>query len=97
MRKYRNEINSTNSALNNTIETDEEEILNEYYEAIEKKNKIESELEVLNNNKIKLTNELDDFEFNIKKENSQMQMLINMHGKILKKKLMMVFKHSTIK
>ena len=34
------------------------------------KNKIEADLEILNNNRIKLSSELDDFEFNIKKENS---------------------------
>ena len=65
-----NEISGTNNTLNKTIETEEELVLKEYYNAIEKKQKIESNLEVLNNNKIRLSNELDDFEFNIKKENT---------------------------
>ena len=64
------EINGTNNTLNNTIETEEELILKEYYEAIEEKQKLESNLEILNNNKIRLSNELEEFEFNIKKENS---------------------------
>ena len=64
------EINGTNSTLNKTIDNEEELILKEYYEAIEEKQKIESNLEMLNNNKIRLSSELDDFEFNIKKENS---------------------------
>lgn len=64
------EISGTNNSLNKTIDSEEELILKEYYEAIEKKNKIESNLEILNNNRIRLSSELDDFEFNIKKENS---------------------------
>ena len=64
------EINGTNNSLNKTIDNEEELILKEYYEAIEEKQKIESNLEILNNNKIRLSSELDDFEFNIKKENS---------------------------
>lgn len=64
------EITNINNSLNNTIDKEEEEILKEYYEAIDKKSKIESELENLNNNKIRLSGELEEFEHEIKKENS---------------------------
>ena len=65
-----NEINDANNSLNNTIDSEEQLILKEYYEAVEKKQKVESNLEMLNNNRSRLSNELDDFEFNIKRENS---------------------------
>ena len=65
-----NEINSINNTLNKSEFNEEDSVLKEYYDAINKKNSIESELEVLNSNKLKISNELDDFEFNIKKENS---------------------------
>ena len=65
-----NEINDINGNLNETIDSEEEQVLKEYYSALEKKEAIECNLEILNNNKIKLSNEIDDFEFNIKKENT---------------------------
>ena len=64
------EISGTNSTLNKTIDKEEEIVLKEFYDAIEKKNKLETDLEVLNNNKTRLSSEFDDFEFSIKKENS---------------------------
>ena len=64
------EINSNNNILNNTIDKEEETILNEYYKANQRKNKLESDLKVLTNNRIKLNNELDEFELTIKKDNS---------------------------
>ena len=65
-----NEIDGTNSTLNKTVESEEEIVLKEYYEAVDRKNALQANLEVLNNNKSKLSNELDDFEYNIKKENT---------------------------
>ena len=56
--------------VNNTTDKEEENILKEYYEALDKKNKLEVELELLNNQKLRLNNELEEFEYNIKKENS---------------------------
>ena len=70
LEEIRNEINGINNKLNNTIDKEEENILKEYYEAIDKKNKLESKLELLNNQKIRLNNELEEFEYNIKKDNS---------------------------
>ena len=64
------EIDGINDSLNKTIDKEEENILSEYYEALDKKSKLESDIELLNNNKIKLNNELEQFEYNIKKDNS---------------------------
>jgi len=64
------EIDGINNTLNNTIDKEEELILKQYYEALDEKSKLESELELLNNKKIRLNNELEEFEYNIKKDNS---------------------------
>ena len=66
-----NSINSTNSKVNNTIDKEEEKVLNEYYEANKEKEDIATKLELLNNNKLKYTKELEDFEYEIKKDNSK--------------------------
>lgn len=63
-------ITSLNNKLNNTIDKQEEEILNEYYGKVEEKEKISTELELLNNNKIRLNQELETSEYEVKKENS---------------------------
>ena len=70
LEEIRNGISGINNSLNNTIDKEEELVLEEYYKAIDEKNKIETELELLSNKKIKLNNELEEFEYNIKKENS---------------------------
>ena len=64
------EINGINNTLDNTMDKEEELVLQEYYEALDKKTKLESDLEILNNKKIRLNNELEEFEYNIKKDNS---------------------------
>ena len=66
-----NSINSTNSKFNNTIDEEEQRVLNEYYEANKVKEEVATKLELLNNNKIKYTKELEDFEYEIKKDNSK--------------------------
>jgi len=52
------------------MDQEEELILKEYYEALDKKSKLELDLELLNNQKIRLNNELEEFEYSIKKDNS---------------------------
>lgn len=64
------EIKTNENTLNNTIDKEEELILNEYYNTLNNKTNIESELEKLNKEKIKLSNELEVYEYNIKKDNS---------------------------
>lgn len=64
------EINGTNNLLNNSIDKEEEEVLNAYYEAVNIKNNIENELKILNNKKDELNEQLQQFEHIVKKENS---------------------------
>ena len=64
------EINGTNNLLNNSVDKEEEEVLNAYYEAVNIKNNIENELKILNNKKDELNEQLQQFEHIVKKENS---------------------------
>ena len=64
------EILSINNSLNKTIDKEEDAILKEYYDATSKKASIESVIEKLENDKIKLSNELEEFEHTIKQGNS---------------------------
>ena len=63
-------INSNDNKLNK-IDEEENEILNEYYKALEEKGNIETKLELLNNEKSKLNSELENFEYSIKKDNAE--------------------------
>ena len=65
-----NQIVGIENSINNTVDKEEDSILKEYYNTLNEKSKIESELELLNNNKINISNELEEFEHIIKKENS---------------------------
>ena len=56
--------------LDNTLEKEEEKLLEEYYKAIEEKTKYENSLENKKREKSSKTIELNDFEANSKKENS---------------------------
>jgi len=64
------EINSTNNMLNNTLNQEEQEVLNQYYESVNEKNNIENKLSLLIKNKEDLYNELSDYELSIKKDNA---------------------------
>ena len=64
------EINGTNNLLNNSVDKEEEEVLNAYYESVNIKNNIENELKILNNKKDELNEQLQQFEHIVKKENS---------------------------
>ena len=68
--EVQNEIIGTNNVLENNISKEEEEILNEYYKAVEEKNKTENELNAANTKLSNLKDDLDEFEFSVKKENS---------------------------
>ncbi len=63
-------INSNDSKLNK-IDEKENSILNEYYEVLNEKDKVETQLEILNNEKGKYQSELENFEFSIKKDNAE--------------------------
>jgi len=74
------QINGTNGIINNSLSNEEETILKNYYSAIDLKNNCEQELEILKKNKSLLSSELEDYEFNLRKENS----LYNSKNKELK-------------
>lgn len=70
LEEIKTQVDGINNTLSNTIDKEEDNVLSEYYEALDKKSKIESEIELLNNKRIRLNNELEEFEYNIKKDNS---------------------------
>ena len=75
-----NDTKGTNSLLNNELSNEETRILNLYYEELNKKNEIESKLELLNKKKNDLHDKLEEKEFSLKQENS----LVNSKNKELK-------------
>ena len=64
-----NEISGTNSILKNSLSSEEEAILKEYYEALEIKNKVEQSLEDLKKKRSSLNSSLEEYEFSVRKEN----------------------------
>ncbi len=64
------EMIGTNNLLENNVSKEEEEVLNEYYKALEVKNNIQNELTKSQNKLESLKSDLDEFEFSVKKENS---------------------------
>ena len=64
------EIKGTNNLLNNSLDKEEEEILNSYYNTLNKKSDIENELNILNNKKGDLNDQVQQYEHLLKRENS---------------------------
>ena len=74
------EIEGTNNILSNSLEQEEKSILDKYYQAVNSKNKVISDLEILNKEKIDINSSLNDFESELKHENSE----LNLRNKELK-------------
>lgn len=68
--KIKNELVGTNNIINDSLSVEEEEIINEYYKAVNTKDEIISKIDILNNEKKELQDTLDNYEYSIKKENS---------------------------
>ncbi|MDO4963513.1 MAG: AAA family ATPase [bacterium] len=64
------EIKSNNNALNKVVDDEENIILNKYYEALDTEEKTKANIEILKNDKLRLVNELEEFEHKIKKDSS---------------------------
>ncbi len=64
------EIKGTKNLLNNSLDKEEEEILNSYYNTLNKKSDIENELNILNNKKEDLNDQVQQYEHLLKRENS---------------------------
>ncbi|MBQ9318904.1 MAG: chromosome segregation protein SMC [Bacilli bacterium] len=65
-----NDIIGTENIIDNKLSDEEQNIIEEYYQAINKKNAITVELDTCNNTLNKLNSELEEFEYSVKKDNS---------------------------
>jgi len=65
------DINSTSNIIEGALSKEEEEIINEYYEATRQKEEAEKELEILTKEKKDLEESLEEYELSVKKENSE--------------------------
>ncbi len=64
------EIMGNNNILDNKLQDEEQQVLKEYYDTLENKNKVSLYLNSLLTKKDELNSELSDFELTVKKENS---------------------------
>ena len=78
--KIKSDEKGTNSILNHELSNEEEKILSSYYEAVDSKNKIESDLEIVKKDRTNLYEKLEESEFRLKQENS----LVNSKNKEVK-------------
>lgn len=78
--KIKSDEKGTNSILNHELSNEEEKILSSYYEAVDSKNKIESDLEIVKKDRTNLYEKLEESEFSLKQENS----LVNSKNKEVK-------------
>lgn len=65
-----NEIKGTNNLINGELSEEENKILENYYEAVDLKNKCELQLEDLKKQKVNLNSELEEYESSLKLENT---------------------------
>ena len=68
--KITNDITGTNNIINNKLSNEEEEIIKNYYDAINQRDEITKEIEISIKKKNELKDELENFEYSIKKDNS---------------------------
>lgn len=70
LEELKNQVNGTDNILNNRLIDEETKILNEYYQVVAEKDELEQEIIRLKNKKNSLNQDLEEFEFSVKKENS---------------------------
>ena len=70
LEQIKNEIKGTNNLINGELSKEENKILENYYEAVDLKNKCELQLENLKKQKINLNSELEEYETSLKSENT---------------------------
>lgn len=63
-------INGTDSMIKNTISDEEDKIIKEYYKALNEKEELQNNINILLNKIASIKNELNDYEYTVKKENS---------------------------
>lgn len=71
LQKVIEEINGTNNVLNNSLDKEEEIVLNEYYEALKQKEEIVYKEKGIKKNKDNLNDVLQNFELTLRKDNSE--------------------------
>ena len=70
LESIKNNIIGTSNVIDNKLSEEEQNIIDEYYKAVNKKNEITIELDNYNNKYNKLKSELEEFEYSVKKDNS---------------------------
>ena len=80
LNNYKKEEADTNNLIKNNLSSEEEKVIQEYYDTVKEKNSVQEVLNRLKNQKDSLNHELDEFEFSVKRENS----LFNTKNKELK-------------
>lgn len=70
LNSIKQEINGNTNLINNTLGEEEQRVLDDYYKAINNKNKVTDELDKYSNLKNELTHQLEEYEYSLKKENS---------------------------
>lgn len=70
LESIKNNIIGTSNVIDNKLSEEEQNIIDEYYKAVNKKNEITIELDNYNNKYNKLKSELEEFEHSVKKDNS---------------------------
>lgn len=63
-------IKGTENIINDTLSDEEDKILEQYYETLNQKNELSNNLNKLKNKLVVITNELDQYEYESKKDNS---------------------------
>lgn len=64
------QIESMNNMINGTMDEEEANILSSYYQALEEKNEIDSNIKKYQDKRSSLSFDLEEFEFSLKRENS---------------------------
>lgn len=72
LKQHNTEINGTNNIINNSLSKEEEEVLTKYYDAIKQRDNTKSELEALIKEKNNLTDSVSEYEYELKRENSNL-------------------------
>ena len=72
LENIKNEINGTSNILSNSLEKEEEDILNRYYKALNEKNNIVNNIEKLTKEKSDIDISLNNYESYLKHENSSL-------------------------
>ena len=70
LENIKNNIIGTSNVIDNKLSIEEQNIIDEYYKAVNRKNEITIELDTITNKFNKLNSELEEFEYSVKKDNS---------------------------